>query len=34
MILNWKHPQNGSLKGIATSLLAAGPQGKLVKTLC
>ena len=27
-----KHPQNGSLKGISTLLLASGPQGKLMKT--
>ena len=27
-----KHPQNGSSKGISTLKLAAGPQGKLMKT--
>ena len=27
-----KHPQNGSLKGISTLLLAAGQQGKFMKT--
>ena len=27
-----KYPQNGSLKGVSTLLLAAGPKGKLMKT--
>ena len=27
-----KHPQNGSSKGISIFLLAAGPQGRLMKT--
>ena len=27
-----KYPQNGSLKGVSTLLLAAGPKGKLMET--